>query len=301
MEKEIKGYIYKITNIQNGFCYIGKTIKDINKRFQAHKYAASISKGSRESLQQAIRKYGEDKFKIELIDTIYAPDSLEEAERKYIKKYHSWIEDPECKGGYNLSKGGQGGLEISEELLKKIVNVYEEVKNQMEVARRLDLDVSTVRNYLKMSGVNRDDAKTVAINITGKKVAIYDDNNKLIAIYPSIGEAARHFKDQESASHISEVCYGKRRQVRGYKAKFTDDEVFNENYILPTLMIQNLKPKKKSVAMIDIDTGKSLQIFESGCAAGRFFQMPRPASATTCIKRAIQRNGTWRGYKWAYV
>ena len=36
MEKNlIKGYIYKITNLKNNFCYIGKTThNNINRRFK---------------------------------------------------------------------------------------------------------------------------------------------------------------------------------------------------------------------------------------------------------------------------
>ena len=42
-ENLIQGYIYKITNLQNNFSYIGKTTyKDINKRFQQHKYYALV-------------------------------------------------------------------------------------------------------------------------------------------------------------------------------------------------------------------------------------------------------------------
>lgn len=42
-ENLIQGYIYKITNLQNNFSYIGKTTyKDINRRFQQHKYYALV-------------------------------------------------------------------------------------------------------------------------------------------------------------------------------------------------------------------------------------------------------------------
>lgn len=308
MQNKIRGYIYKITNLQNGFCYIGKTLyKNLDRRFQQHiHYAFEIQGGSKTSLHEAMRQYGKENFIIERVDEIHAPQFLEDAEKYYIKHFHSWIKDPECKG-YNQSKGGEGthykDNEFNDELAERIIAIYNTVKNQTEVARQLEIDIKTVHNYLIINGIKTDNAKNVAIRETGKKVAIYN-NDKIIAIYPSLGEAARHFKEKEQASHISEVCYGKRKHIKGYTAKFTDEPLFNENYILPTLEnSENMKSsnRKKSVAMLDINTGKILRVFESGCAAGRYFEMPKPASATTCIKKTIDRDGTWRGYKWAYV
>ena len=304
MEKNIiKGYIYKITNIKNGFCYIGKTVyKDINKRFQQHKYNAFVlQKGSKNSLYQAMREEGEDNFKIELLTIVYSPNSLEDTEKYFIKKYHSYIKDPLCHG-YNLSKGGEGthyNKQFAEDLSKKIINIYQELKNQTKVAKELNIDVSTVHNYLVMNGITRDDEKIIAIRETGKKVAIYKEN-QIIAIFPSLGEAARHFEEKEIASHLSEACYGKRKDVKGYIIQFTDKEPFNTDCILPTLK-NKISNKKKAIIMIDPASNEILNTFESGCAAGRFFEMPRPQSATTCIQRAIQRDGTWRGYKWKYL
>lgn len=302
-EKVIRGYIYKITNLKNGLCYIGKTTyKDVNRRFKQHiHYALDLQKGSETTVHQAMRDYGIENFIIEIVDTVYSPNFLEDVEKFYIQKYHTWIKDPLCKG-YNQSQGGEGthysGKEFSEYLADKILTTYQELKNQEEVARRLSINVTTVRNYLIMNGIQRDDAKTIAIRETGRKVAILKDN-QIIAIYPSLGEAARHFQEKEYPGHISEVCYGKRPDVKGYTAKFTDEKIFNENYILPTIKIQKSN-SKKSIVMLDKDTLEELKVFESGCEAGRYFEINRPANATTCIKRAIERDGTWRGYKWKY-
>ena len=306
MEKNlIKGYIYKITNLKNNFCYIGKTThNNINRRFKQHiHYALNLKGGSETSLHQAIRDYGQDNFIIELLDIVCGPDLLEEIEKFYIQKYHTWIKDPLCQG-YNQTKGGEGtnytSNDFNEILLEKIISLYEQVKNVNEVARRLQIHKTTVHRYLAMNNVQIDSSKIVAIRETGKKVAIYK-NNEIIAIYPSLGDAAKHFEEKEYPSHISEVCYGKRKNVKGYTAKFTNDEIFNENFILPTLNTVRQTNKKKRISMIDIQTEQELKIFESGCEAGRYFQLNKPASATTCIKRAIQRNGTWRGYKWKYI
>lgn len=76
--------IYKITNNVNGQVYIGQTC-NFKKRFCAHKSAKSMTS----YLHAAIRKYGWDIFKMEIIcetDELSADD----LERKYISEYNSF-------------------------------------------------------------------------------------------------------------------------------------------------------------------------------------------------------------------
>lgn len=308
--KVIRGRIYKITNIANGMCYIGKTTyNDIQKRFVRHKYYALMEKGGTEkTLHQAIRDFGVDNFKIEEVETVKAPQFLENREKYWIAYYHSWIGDPKCNG-YNQSRGGEGthysSTDFGDYLSDSIIQLYKRSQNQSEVARQLGIDVTTVRNYLRLNNITPLDARTVAINTTGKKVAVYYDN-ELLAVYPSMGQANEHIigNTKQDVRHISEICNGKsqRKTVRGYTFKFTDQEVFNED-----LYLENKSNKlcssvtKKGCQMIDIETGEVINTFESGCEAGRYFKMERPSSATTCIRRAVQRDGTWRGYKWRRI
>ena len=88
-QKNIKGYIYKITNIQNNMSYIGKTTyADVQKRFNQHIYYALNTKGGKpNSLHQAIRDFGVENFIIEIIETVFEPDSLEQKEKENILLY----------------------------------------------------------------------------------------------------------------------------------------------------------------------------------------------------------------------
>lgn len=90
--------IYLITNIINGRKYVGLTTKPIEERFKAHKYAANLNQGY--YLHNAMRKYGVDNFKIELIDTADSIDELKEKEIFNIEKYDTF------NTGYNLTIGG---------------------------------------------------------------------------------------------------------------------------------------------------------------------------------------------------
>lgn len=91
--------IYQITNTITKDFYIGKTKNAIETRFYHHKYN-SIHKKSQAYLHRAIRKYGENNFIIERIDTA---NNLQELNKKEM----FWIQKLSPK--YNMTKGGDGG------------------------------------------------------------------------------------------------------------------------------------------------------------------------------------------------
>lgn len=92
-------YIYKITNIINGKCYIGQA-KDYKVRFQGHKLQLRKNEHENQHLQYAWNKYGEDAFTFEVLE--FAED-YNEREKYYIKLYNSTDE----AYGYNILDGGE--------------------------------------------------------------------------------------------------------------------------------------------------------------------------------------------------
>lgn len=90
--------IYIITNKVNNKQYIGLTTRTIYERFRSHLYA--VKNGVGHYLHNAIRKYGEENFKLELLDTANDLETLKEKEIYYIAKYDTF------NNGYNLTKGG---------------------------------------------------------------------------------------------------------------------------------------------------------------------------------------------------
>lgn len=90
--------IYKLINKINGDFYIGKTIYSINKRLMGHKSHAT--KGSHYHIHNAMRYYGYDNFKMEILETHEDEELLNEREIY-------WIET--LNPVYNSHKGGQGG------------------------------------------------------------------------------------------------------------------------------------------------------------------------------------------------
>ena len=90
------GSIYIIRNTINDKVYIGQTVQSLATRFLNHKMA---SRTEDTKFYRAIRKYGEDNFYIELLETVDYKD-LNDREKYWIKYYNSYY------NGYNSTLGG---------------------------------------------------------------------------------------------------------------------------------------------------------------------------------------------------
>lgn len=88
--------VYKIECFINGKIYVGQTQRPLEERISEHKRADSL-------IGRAIRHYGLDNFKIEVIAECDNIDELNELEKFWIAKLN-------CKApnGYNLTDGGFG-------------------------------------------------------------------------------------------------------------------------------------------------------------------------------------------------
>jgi group I intron endonuclease len=95
--------IYRYTNLLNGKVYVGKTAYTLAHRCGSHLSEARL--GCRRPFHTALRKYGIDNFKIEVIDK--ANDS-ELAAFKEI--FHIALNESKVPYGYNVTDGGEGAI-----------------------------------------------------------------------------------------------------------------------------------------------------------------------------------------------
>ena len=144
-------WIYKITNIQNNKVYIGQTIRPVEQRFHRHINDA-LNNILDTHFARAIRKYGKDSFKIEIIDTAKSQDELNQKERYWIQQYDS------VNNGYNetdaISKCGG--------------NTYKS---------KTDEEMSIIKNKIrktKLGAKNPMARKVKRINIKNNEVDIFD-------------------------------------------------------------------------------------------------------------------------------
>jgi group I intron endonuclease len=92
--------VYKITNTVNDRIYIGLTTCDLKKRWREHVCAANT--GSDKPLYRAMKKYGVDKFRIEVVHVAESIEEMRQVELRLIDNLGSHIN----VGGYNLTDHG---------------------------------------------------------------------------------------------------------------------------------------------------------------------------------------------------
>jgi group I intron endonuclease len=109
----MKMYIYKTTNLLNGKIYIGQHI-DKSKKIDNYLGSGTI-------LQLAIKKYGENNFRKEILEYCEYSDKLNSREVFWISEYKSTNLDI----GYNLTDGGDKYL-MTDEIKNKISNTIKE-------------------------------------------------------------------------------------------------------------------------------------------------------------------------------
>lgn len=95
--------IYMITNKKNGKVYVGQTWESMEERFRKHKWKATHNANGAKALNNAIRKYGVDAFKVEKLDEATTQQEADILEDFYI------LASRTHNKGYNIKRGGSRG------------------------------------------------------------------------------------------------------------------------------------------------------------------------------------------------
>lgn len=119
--------IYIVTNTVNGKQYVGIT-NSLAKRWNRHKNA----KGSAPALHAAIKKYGLDAFVFSHIADAFDSEAAKNIEIMLIAE-HNTI----APHGYNLTSGGDGTLNPSDEVRQKLSDSHKgKVQSEATKAKR---------------------------------------------------------------------------------------------------------------------------------------------------------------------
>lgn len=136
------GRIYIIKNTVNDKVYVGQTKVSLKLRFQNHLSAARNGKDY--IIGKAIRKYGEDKFYIELLEECTV-EELNEREKYWIAFFNS----TDNRFGYNISIGGNV-IRTTKELDKDmVIKLFNSGIPAFKIAKILHTGVPNVINLLK--------------------------------------------------------------------------------------------------------------------------------------------------------
>ena len=202
------GFIYITTNLINGKQYIGQHKGDGNDKYL----------GSGEQITRAIKKYGRENFKREILCFAKTREELNDLEIKYIEKYNA----VESEMFYNIANGGYVNPQPGEK------NGMYGKKHSQEARRKISLNrsknLSNPKHYLhsqefreKMSKVTagenngmygrkhtEESKRKMSVNSKGKALGPRNGN------YGNKGELAKNgvkiykYKDKDKTILVKE-------------------------------------------------------------------------------------------------
>lgn len=142
------GYIYKITNLINGYAYIGQTIQKLTDRWAAHCRKGSSKAEANMVVKKAIQKYGKQNFTFEVLEEC-EKDLLDSREQYYIELYSTYV------NGYNSTKGGQNQGTSMKLLgsLEEIAELYLQGLSLAKIADKYNVDKATIKHTLERGGI----------------------------------------------------------------------------------------------------------------------------------------------------
>lgn len=183
------GIIYCATNIANDKKYIGQTTKTLEFRKAKH----LNDRNRNYHFYNAIRLYGKDSFRWEVIDQSDSKTELNEKESYWIAFYETT--DPQK--GYNMTFGGEGGIP-TEEVRKKISRAA--LGNTRNLGRFPSVETKKRISESRLEGKNPI-ARAVLCTETNE-------------VFPTITLAA--FSYNMFPQSVYQCCIGKHKTAGGY-------------------------------------------------------------------------------------
>ena len=167
--------VYCHTNKVNGKRYIGITcqIPEVRWGYNGNNY-----KQSQPYFAAAIKKYGWDNFIHEILYSGLTANEAQNKEIELIALYHTYVGDSKCCG-YNLTRGGFGGVKyLTEEERKAAIN--ESSRKSKKVWReQLKLDTEADKTYREKECIRSKQRMQNAVQYR----KILDKNNRNVAKY----------------------------------------------------------------------------------------------------------------------
>ena len=211
------GIIYKTTNLSNGKIYIGQhkcNTVDFDGYF-----------GSGVVFTKALKKYGPENFKREVLSVVDSPFQADIEEKYYIEIFTNAFGRNNM---YNISEGGQGG-----DLTKFWTPEY--ISKQSEISSKGWNDERKEKASKRMKELNNHlDRAVISLKLRGRKTSLEIKEKQSLShmgkgtkriicletgeIYESIKEACEKLGVYQSG--ISNVLRGKYTNVKGLHFKF---------------------------------------------------------------------------------
>lgn len=293
--------IYKATNLVNGKMYVGKTY-NFEKRKREHIYDIDDNC----PFHRALKKYGLENFKWEIIDTASSDEEICDKEKYWIKTLRTCVSEKNSQG-YNVTLGGEGGVAWN-----SIPIIQFNLDGNFIAKHKSSIQASTVtgaprhgindvvRGKCKQAGgfmwMREDewDGKpiqpfTPRISHRRKPLVQLDANGTMINIFESVQIASDMTKTRRTA--ISDAI-DKDRLANGFKWVSLDKYNPMEDY--------SYKGIKFSYKIVKLDGNKNKVAEYNNCSeAAR--QNGWAAKVHKQINKAVHEQRMFRGFYWDKV
>ena len=204
--------VYSIVNVLNGNRYIGSSM-NIHQRLASHRSKLRTGKHNNIHLLNAYNKYGEDKFKVQILETCSSVrDTLMFLEQKYL----------DLKPEYNISpfanRPDHSGKKCTEQNKQRL--------RQNRLGKKLSEET---KRKISAAGMYKTTKKIYVYNLNGDYLAEFDGVRKAMeylginengsSIYCAIGEHSKNSKSRYAYGYLwSKVKYDKIDPYFGKKA-----------------------------------------------------------------------------------
>lgn len=299
------GYIYKITNKENGKIYIGLTTRDVETRWKEHVEMANLTnhKDSNALFKKAIKKYGPETFIVETIDESDDIEELKQKEIDWIKKTKSYAFD-EDGWGYNSTRGGDYPAEfyftpvsqfdiVTGEKIKDYPSIREAERN---IGCRIDIIGKPERSCGGYCFLYTKDIESLTKEELVEKIhSLYpflvyqlDLNGEIVNIYKNTTEASKAI--QGNQGNLISACNGQRRLAKGYQWCYQKD--LEKRLHQP---VREINQYTRPVVQYKMN-GEKIKVWNSGREAAKELGL-QESHINSCCNLARQTCGQ---YQWRY-
>ena len=281
-------YVYEITNLINGKKYIGK--RSCKSTIEEDRYM-----GSGILISKAIKKYGKENFRKDILEICDSEELAFEREKCWIKHYNA----VESRQFYNIKDGGEGNTR--EDALRNLAKLTpEQIK---ERSRKLSIANKGKNN--SMYGVKGKD------NPVSKAIVMMDLEGNIVKEFDCIREANDYFDKDRAFSFISKVCING-GTAYNYLWLFKEDydDLINKNkfddwylqtknrYINKSKKVITIKSKKvtRKVYQLNKNTLEIINEFKSIAEASK----ETSVLGTSINRNCRHKSNSAGGYSWIY-
>ena len=260
--------------------YVGQTC-NISERRKQHEKDEPFNNLRAEynyPLSRAIRKYGAEAFKFEVLENELSLEEANAREDYWIEYYNSYYD------GYNSSLGGEGSTLYQYE---EIVELWNEGKNITEICKELGCCDTTVQTALHANGVTYIDHM---VRNQGKPVEQYTTKGEFVASYSCANEAGRSL-GLANGGNIIKCCLGEIKTSKGFIWKYADDNTPIDE------IVKNKKKNTTGKAVLQYTlSDEFIAEYESCEQAGKILGL----NGSGINRCARGERKTAYGYKWRY-